>query len=117
MLSPSFLILFKDMTSAQPFDRTHGRLRIVSAGALNQYQVFVDGAEVNGPFGGDVLNSMARGEWTKYGFVQARFNEYADRLPPGLTVDKFFFLMRDFGSVPDSIPPPVPPQSPPSATA
>jgi len=105
------------MTTVQPFDRTHGRLRIVSAGALNQYQVFVDGAEVNGPFGGDVLNSMARGEWTKYGFVQARFNEYADRLPPGLTVDKFFFLMRDFGPVPDPMPPPVPPQSPPSATA
>jgi len=105
------------MTTVQPFDRTQGRVRIVSAGALNQYQVFVDGAEINGSFGGDVLNSMARGEWAKYGFVQARFNEYADRLPPGLTVDTFFFLMRDFGPVPDPMPPPVPPQSPPSATA
>jgi len=105
------------MTTVQPFDRTHGRLRIVSAGALNQYQVFVDGMEVNGIFGHDVLNSIARGEWAKYGFVQARFNEYADRLPPGLTVDKFFLLMRGFGLVPDPMPPPEPPQSPPSATA
>ena len=97
------------------FDRTSGRLRIVSTGPLNQYQVFVDGVELNGPFGSDVLNSLARGEWAKYGTIQAVFNEQRGRLPARLTVDEFLSLMREFGPVPESVPPPVPPQSPPGA--
>jgi hypothetical protein len=105
------------MIMVVPFDRTHGRLRIVSAGPLDQYQVFVDGVELDGAFGSDVLNSLARGEWAKYGVVQIRFNEQAGRLPPRLTVDGFFFLMREFGPVPECVPLPIRPQSRPSAGA
>jgi len=105
------------MSTVGRFDRTSGRLRIVSTGPLNQYQVFVDGVEINEPFGSDVLNSLARGEWAKYGVVQALFNEQRGRLPARLTVDDFLSLMREFGLVPESVPLPIPPQSPPSAVA
>ena len=90
---------------------------MVSAGPSNQYQVFVDGVEINGPLGSDVLNSLARGEWAKYVFMQNLFNEQRGRLPARLTVDDFLSLMREFGSVPECVPPPVPPQSPPGAAA
>lgn len=99
------------------FDQTRGRLRIVSAGPLNQYQVFVDGVEINGPLGSDVLNSLARGEWAKYVYMQNLFNEYRGKLPARLTVDEFLSLMREFGPVPECVPPTLPPQSPPSAAA
>jgi len=105
------------MGSGQSFDKTQGRLRIVSGGAFNQYQVFVDGVEIKGSFGNDVLNSVAKGGREKFEIVQARFHEQADQLPPGLTADKFFFLMRSFGCVPEPIYPSAPPQSLPSATA
>ena len=101
----------------ESFDRTRGRLRIVSAGIFNQYKVVVEGMEIHGTFGGDVLNSLARGEYTHYQVIQTRFNEQADRLPPGLTADRFFFWMRGFGPVTESMPPPLTPQNPPAATA
>jgi hypothetical protein len=105
------------MSSEQLFDRTQGKLRIVSAGAFDQYKVFVDGVEIDGTFGNDVLNSLARGGREKFGIIETRFQEQTDRLPPGLTADKFFFLMRGFGPVPELMPPPELPPSLPSATA
>lgn len=103
-----------DMSAKGSFDRTLGRVRILSAGAPNEYKVFVDSVELGGTFSSNVLNSLARGEWTKYGVIQTRFNEQAVGLPRGLTADKFVLLMRDFGSVPDLM---LPPQTPPAATA
>jgi hypothetical protein len=102
------------MSAEGSFDRTLGRLRILSAAAPNEYKVFVDGVEISGTFGSDVLNSLAGGEWTKYAVIQTRFNEQAVRLPQGLTADKFIFLMREFGSVPVSM---LPPQNTPAAPA
>src|SRR5258708_5779061 len=102
------------MSAQGSFDRTHGRLRIVSAGIFNQYKVVVEGAEIHGTFGGDVLNSLSRGEYTYYQLIQPGFKEQPAPLPPGLTAEGFSSRLRASAPVRK---PTRPPQTPPAATA